>query len=458
MANTAYGRSLKIDQSRVWDAIPLVTYKDLVPWVDQQKQQPQAKIITPERIHFWEQTSGSTGASKCIPYTSSLIASFTAMFCVWLDDLIQHGPPFSTGKTYLCISPQIGTGLGGTDDTAFLDGFWHALLDRFIIRTAKQFETTEQFRWALATALSQAEDLEILSLWSPSFLTVQLEFIQSQAKQLQTILKNKMSTQRLKLFNEPIIPWTELWPELKLISCWDRMHAADQASTLQRYFPGVFIQGKGLLATEGPITIPLISAQGFVPMLNQVVLEFLDSHQNIKTIAELDKNTTYEVILSQSGGLCRYQIGDRVQVSHWYKNTPCLEFVGRGSLVSDLVGEKLTESFVSQLLSQLQFSQASFCCLVPVETHPPHYCLCLDQSSESITEIMSKLEAALQTNVHYRHARSLGQLDSVDALIHPQIIELFQCHGRMGDRKLPLLQTKSIKPEKFSLYSARHSN
>ncbi len=445
LVRTAYGQSL-LGPSRelAWERIPVVTYEDLAPWIEQQQLRPRAKVITPERIHFWEQTSGSSGAAKSIPYTTSLIASFSAMFCVWLDDLIRHGPPFTTGKSYLCISPQIGTGMAGTDDTAFLNWYWQALLNRFIVRTAKWYPTAEHFRWALARALIQAEDLEVFSLWSPSFLMVQLGYIQDNAPQLIAALNHRISRQRLNLLAEPEIPWTQLWPELKLISCWDRMHAADQAAHLQRSFPNVFIQGKGLLATEGPMTIPLIPAQGFVPMVNQVVLEFLDQRGNLIGIDELEANKTYELILSQKGGLCRYRIGDRVQVGHWYKNTPCLNFVGRGDHVSDLVGEKLTESFVATVLRDLGLVQCGFCCLVPVSTSPPHYCLVVERCNGPLDSLASQLEAALQAAVHYRHARVLGQLDSVRVAINPRIIEQLLHRGRMGDRKLSLLCTQPM--------------
>src|SRR5260370_15408804 len=47
------------------------------------------------------------------------------------------------------------------------------------------------------------------------------------------------------------------WPLLDTISCWTSASAAPFARRLQSLFPGVQIPGKGLLATEGVITIPL---------------------------------------------------------------------------------------------------------------------------------------------------------------------------------------------------------
>lgn len=63
------------------------------------------------------------------------------------------------------------------------------------------------------------------------------------------------------------------------------------------------MQGKGLLATEAPMTIPLIPVKGFVPLLNQVVFEFLTSEGEICNLRELEVGKTYELVISQLGGL-----------------------------------------------------------------------------------------------------------------------------------------------------------
>jgi len=452
LQKTAYGSKLNLKNLDDWPQIPIVDYDAIEPWITQQRQQPSASILTPEKIHFWECTSGSTGPKKWIPYTTSLLGSFSHMFCIWADDLIRHGPNFSTYKSYLCISPDIGTETKGTDDLAYVTPYLRWLLDRFIVRVPGRFPTVAEFRWTLALALLETADLEIVSLWSPSFLTTQLDFMQAQSQALQTALKNKISSNRRKLLAEPEIPWSQIWPELKLISCWDRQQAADRAQVLQQYFPEVFIQGKGLLATEAPMTIPLLPAAGFVPLVNQVVLEFLDPQGQVRNLTELELGVTYELVISQLGGLSRYKIGDRVEVSHWYFNTPCLNFVGRGDEVSDLVGEKLTIGFVTECLNQLGYLESGFCCLVPVLGDVPHYCLLLEQSPEAPETITQNLEAALQKNFHYHKARQFGQLGRVEVMIHKQIIQCLPGNKRLGDCKYPILGTKPLEPKQLQVF------
>lgn len=192
------------------------------------------------------------------------------------------------------------------------------------------------------------------------------------------------------------------------------------------------------------MTIPLMAAKGFVPLINQVVFEFIAPNGEILDLTKLESDVTYELVISQLGGLCRYRIGDRLQVSHWYQNTPCLEFVGRGEQVSDLVGEKLTEAFIHKLLKDLGFPAWGFCCIAPILTNPPHYCLFLERSPLTPLEISTQLETAFQTSFHYQHARSLGQLGAIQVIIDPQISQRFQGNKRLGDRKYSLLQVKPI--------------
>ncbi|MGK7940317.1 MAG: GH3 auxin-responsive promoter family protein [Crocosphaera sp.] len=446
---TAYGSKLNIKKLEDWQNIPIVNYDELEPWIKQQQKQPSASILTPEKINFWEYTSGSTGAKKAIPYTPSLLGSFSHLFCLWAYDLIRYGPSFSTGKTYICISPEISQHSQGIDDSAYISPYLRWFLNRFLLRIQGRFSTVEAFRWYLACELLKTPDLEIFSLWSPSFLTTQLDFIQTNQKQLHTHLKHCLGFTRSQLLLETKIPWQQLWPELKLISCWDRQYAADSVQTLKQYFPEVFIQGKGLLATEAPMTLPLLLTDGFVPLLNQVVFEFLGPQNRIHSLTELELGVTYELIISQLGGLCRYRIGDRIQVSHWYSQTPCLTFMGRGEQVSDLVGEKLSLEFVRHCLHQLGYLQWGFCCLVPVTGQPPYYCLLLEQAYHDSEAIAQQLEHTLQANFHYHKARQFKQLGKLQVIIDKQVTQCLPKQQRLGDCKYPVLVTKPLTPEQL---------
>jgi hypothetical protein len=219
---------------------------------------------------------------------------------------------------------------------------------------------------------------------------------------------------------------------------------------LESCFPGVLVQGKGLLATEAPMTIPMIGVKGGVPLVTETYFEFLDSSGSLLTIDQLREGERYEIVISQRGGLVRYRMGDEIEVVDRIHDTPTLRFVGRNNRTSDLVGEKLNESFVRDLIESLPVSDCSFRSLFAVRHPKDGYTLLLDKSIESLDDVEQKLENGLQQAYHYRHARALGQLaparvavvKDVEAILSHQVISQGKTLGDMKQNYLLLSDEK----------------
>ncbi|MCU0541773.1 MAG: GH3 auxin-responsive promoter family protein [Oscillatoriaceae cyanobacterium Prado104] len=463
LIQSEYGKSLGISSAADWQRVPIVDYDRIEHLIlaDRTSQKYQSSL-TPERILFYEKTSGSSGAVKWIPYTPALRKSFNQMFCVWAHDLIQNGPKFSTGKIYACISPQLElpdsapeNSLTLANDLDYLDGWLRWLLRPWLVMPEKldRLQDINCFKQQLCLALLQAENLETISIWSPSFLEINLKYIQNNRFFLQEKLLGKISNKRATMLKEPQIPWSEIWSDLKLISCWDAANSADGTQGLRSRFPDVLVQGKGLLATEAPMTIPLLKAGGCVPVLDEVFFEFEDGKGNLHELHELSSGEDYQIILSQKGGLYRYRIGDRVRAAGIYRQTSCLEFLGRHEATSDLVGEKLHESFVRQILECLKWQGTCFKTLVPI-AHPPHYILLLDRAEETPEILAQHIDCALSRSTHYRRARLLEQLAPLEVFISPQIPE-FLALSRIrsgsiwGGIKHPILATYPMNAAAF---------
>ncbi|MGL5080371.1 MAG: GH3 family domain-containing protein [Microcoleaceae cyanobacterium] len=454
LIQTEYGKFYNINGVEDWHRLPIVDYPEIESWIHRQ-QNSHAHLITPHPILFYETTSGSTGSNKLIPYTPALKSSFNRMFCIWAYDLIKNGPKFSTGQVYMCISPTFaregdskikGFEKNLKDDSEYLNWGLKLVLKPFLVALngLGSARNAMEFKHQLAINLILAQRLEIISIWSPSFLITILNYIQENREILCQKLQTRLSLKRVQILSSQRIDWEKLWPHLKLISCWNSAMAADSAKHLNSYFPTVMVQGKGLLATEAPLTIPLIAAQGYIPVLQEVFFEFEDSQGQIYHLDQIQTGKVYSMIVSQKGGLYRYRIGDRVSVSHFYQHTPCLEFLGRTQTTTDLVGEKLHCDFVAAVLASLSLQAATFKTLIPVRQPMPHYLLLLDQTSQSVEEIAQQLDQALMQSYHYRYARQLGQLAPVTVQVSSQIPEILATQRltsgtRWGDVKFPLL-------------------
>jgi hypothetical protein len=317
-----------------------------------------------------------------------------------------------------------------------LNPWMRGLLKRFFVvpPAIKRLSDADDFKHALAVLLLAEARLEALSIWNPSLLEVLLDFIEAHHAALLDDLQQgsirrdgfthkfkRASHERLALLDEQPIDWARIWPHLKLISCWTDANARAAARQIAKRFPSVFIQGKGLLATEAPMTLPLIAARGCVPMVGEVFYEFIDDSGRLSRLHELEAGREYEIIVTPRGGFARYRIGDRVRVTHFYQSTPCLEFIGRSDGVCDLVGEKLIESFVQSRLSQLVDSSSRFQTLLPVMAArgPSHYVLVMDELAGDVNGFAKKLDEAFCEAHHYQLARRLGQLAPLRVCVAP---------------------------------------
>jgi hypothetical protein len=202
-----------------------------------------------------------------------------------------------------------------------------------------------------------------------------------------------------------------VWPRLELISCWTSAASAAVKSEIQRAFPGVAVQGKGLLATEGVVSIPIERYKGCVAAVTSHFLEFLDLGSGAcRLLSELERGAEYSVVLTTGGGFWRYQLGDRVRVTGFAGRTPILEFIGKDDCVSDLCGEKLNAIFVAQVLEEFECCRsAAFAMVAPCDRGIPGYILFLE-SGHCETELASRLDEKMRANPHYAYCRRLGQL------------------------------------------------
>lgn len=120
---------------------------------------------------------------------------------------------------------------------------------------------------------------------------------------------------------------------------------------LRSAFPDVWFQGKGLTATEGPMTIPWISSKGSLPLLNHTYFDFVDQSRNKQLLHQLLEGEEYEILPRFPNIENQYDIGDKVLCTGHYHKTPTLEFIGRKGDTSDMVGEKLSGNLLREIFA-----------------------------------------------------------------------------------------------------------
>jgi hypothetical protein len=402
------------------------------------------QVLTHEPVSLFEPTSGSASAAKWIPYTASLRSEFQRGIRAWVADMFLHTPDLLHGPAYWSVSPVTYSGqvtpsgipVGFADDSEYLGGWQRKLVQSVMavpasVRKLRDTEASwhmEAFWYATLLHLVRRQDLRFVSVWNPSFLTLLTDRLAEHAGRLahdEPALKPALRA------TTPEVRHALLWPRLRTISCWTDGNSAPAARKLAALFPQAQIRGKGLIATEGFVSLPWEACNAAVLAVRSHFLEFLPVDSNDEPDAaqpqlahELEPGRYYSVVLTTGGGLYRYHLGDFVEVVGHERQCPLVRFAGRRQ-IADWCGEKLHEAHAARSLAAafagcgVTPSFAMLAC--DTAGAAPNYVLYVDGAvpQDQLCMVAAAVESGLDENFHYRYARRLGQLGPLRVFAAP---------------------------------------
>ena len=206
----------------------------------------------------------------------------------WIVDLFRQFPGAARGRAYWSITPNTPPPLiesavpvgFESDDAAHLGGLRAWLAGRVMAVGPDMARIADGGAFWAATLdrLLRRRDLALVSVWHPSFFESFLDRLDGRDTR-------------------------EVWPRLALVSAWADAAAVGPAARLRERLPGVAFQAKGLLATEGCVTIPF--AGRHLPALRSHLIEFETAPGDARLDHELRDGSEYDVILTTGGGLWR---------------------------------------------------------------------------------------------------------------------------------------------------------
>jgi hypothetical protein len=217
----------------------------------------------------------------------------------------------------------------------------------------------------------------------------------------------------------------DCWPALKLLAVWTGGSAGAYLPGMRTWYGDVPIRDHGLSASEGRMTIPMADNRpDGVLDVGTHFFEFVPEAEHgssdppVLQAHELEEGRSYYILLTTSAGLYRYDIHDVVRCTGFCGRTPLLEFLHKGSQVSSVTGEKISESqvvaAVGGALSALDLCLSNYT-VAPVWGDPPGYRLLVEAmelpSPETGERLATQADAALQLqNVEYGEKRRTGRL------------------------------------------------
>lgn len=458
--NSEYGKSYGFDRIRTardyQQRVPIVTYADLEPWIARIIR-GDTGVLTCEPVRRFFATSGSTGAAKTIPVTSSLIADKARAFGVYWGLLFAGHPEAERGRVVGNFSDSgepatVACGLPVTSEGAYWNAVSAATQRRGrspVPRSVTSIADTDSRYYAVARILLE-EDVSLLMALNPSTLLLLFRKLNAFAGDLirdveRGGLKDDLQVSAevrqhvasrytgnparadqlrgLMRSTDPALAAQEIWPALRLVVSWRSPMQQPYLRLLQPHLGSLPQRDYLLMASEGVIAIPVEDhASGGVLATPFHFFEFIpeedlaSSSPRALLAGELEVGRSYVVLLSTSGGLYRYNIGDVVRVTGMKERTPVVEFLHRAGSTCSLTGEKLTEEQVVEAMnaavSPLGLVVEDFT-LHPALDGFPHYVLVVELAAPApaLRELAGAFDRALgERNIEYRAKRRSERL------------------------------------------------
>ena len=541
--------------------IPVVNYEDIKEFVEKEKV-GKSNVLLSDKIKLFELTSGSTSDVKYIPYTEKFLKSYMNGVFAWIYNLYQNNKRLFFGSSYWSVSPILkretvtsgGIRVGIEDDTSYFDKVSAFFLNKLftVPKEIKNIQNMEDFLLITAVFLLLSENLTMISVWSPSFLMILLDFIEKNHKVIcqivksedlgteffadknlgnkkyfqiiqkkyrklwkknrskflinyfekyeKNILSKNDKTQNLEITEknneneimaenknletksgnkivENFVDYSVIWEKLSLVSCWADSDSYEIFIKLKEKLNpnkkniNLKFQGKGLMSTECIVSFPLENVKnGSVAAYNSFFYEFIQvsddklENRSPKLLDELELGERYCVVVTTNAGLYRYNTNDIVEVTGFYHKIPIVKFVGRINNFSDIVGEKLKNSFVEkQVLTTLEENniKGEFLLFAPVrnEIGEIFYTLFLEIKKDgrkfNWKQIENEMNSSLCKAFHYEYAYKLGQLRKVRVfLIEKEGLKTYTAEKskkqKIGDIKYRLLDKNFGWENKFA--------
>ena len=541
--------------------IPVVNYEGIKEFVEKEKS-GENNVLLSDKIKLFELTSGSTSDVKYIPYTEKFLKSYMNGVFAWIYNLYQNNKRLFLGSSYWSVSPILkreavtsgGIRVGIEDDTSYFDKVSAFFLNKLftVPKEIKNIQNMEDFLLITAVFLLLSENLAMISVWSPSFLMILLDFIEKNHKVICQIVKSEdlgteffadKNLENKKYFQiiqkkyrklwkknrskflinyfekyeknilskndkiqnleiteknneneiiaenknletksgnkivENFVDYSVIWEKLSLVSCWADSDSYEIFIKLKEKLNpnkknmNLKFQGKGLMSTECIVSFPLENVKnGSVAAYNSFFYEFIQvsddelENRSPKLLDELELGERYCVVVTTNAGLYRYNTNDIVEITGFYHKIPIVKFIGRINNFSDIVGEKLKNSFVEkQVLTTLEENniKGKFLLFAPVrnETEEIFYTLFLEIKKDgrkfNWKQIENEMNSSLCKAFHYEYAYKLGQLGKVRVfLIEKDGLKTYTAEKskkqKIGDIKYRLLDKNFGWENKFA--------
>lgn len=464
---TAFGRDHGFRQIRTVEdyrrQVPISRYEHIEPYIERVKRGDVEALFHRQKVLMFALTSGTSSARKFIPITERFLQGHRRVWTAWgLQVFIEHPQLFPLGKlTFVSDDDEFRTPSG--IPCGSISGL-SAKMQHWLVRgsyvlppeSAKIHDA--ETKYYLAWRLGVQREIGMWVSPNPSTHLSLARFGEQHAEKIirdvsdGTLSSDHPLPEALRKSIHPqfkanpnrarelaaIVERTgtfrpkDVWPTLGLIGCWMGGSMGAYLRSFPDYFGAAVPRDIGLIASEARMTVTKNdnTPSGILEITSNfyefVPVDEIDSPQpTVLEAQELVEGGDYYILLTTNSGLYRYNIFDVVRCVGWHERTPMLAFLNKGSGISNLTGEKLTEfqvaSSVAAAITHLQIQLTSYS-LAPVwRDDTPYYGLFVEAPDVAHSALRVDLAAAVDrqlqaSNIEYAAKRESKRLGPV--LVH----------------------------------------
>lgn len=461
-ANCQFGREHHFSKLHCYedyiDNVPIQTYETLQPYIAMHEN-ARAGVIASKPI-MYAQTSGTSGTPKRIPITPDTLAQLNANQGLFSYIQYEQVPTAFSGKLLgimgAAVEGRTQSGLPyGAVSGMMYQSMPKLLKSKFVLPECVFDITDYELKYLLIARLAMAEkSITYMNSANPSTF-VHLEKV---IQQHQESLINDISTggfslsdklpeavlQRVasKLCAKPQraielqdsvhacrkLTFAQIWPHLQLLATWNSGSCGVALKKITCHLPEqTKVMDLGYISSEFRGTVPVgIDDPYGLPLLNDHFYEFVECEKwergEIDQVDFLMINACvpgkgYYVFVTTRSGLYRYQMNDILHAGDRVNNTVRLIFCQKGKGITNITGEKLSETQVLAAIKCLEnkgYNIQFF--LMQADEQQATYVLYLEMSDVigKKQDLETNIDAMLASqNIEYKSKRESGRLGMV---------------------------------------------
>ena len=353
-ADSDFGRRCSIAAVRSIEdfrrAVPITTYADYEPFIDRVRHGDSGAMFGPgQKLHMFAMTSGTAGRPKYIPVTGHFLREYRRGWMTWgIQAFLDHSEAFESRILQLVSPMDDETAPCGLPCGAMSGLTAHVqrkgARNIYVIppAVARLKNTAQKYYVALLLAL-RCPRLIILSANPSTLLGLARALDEDKESLLRDLRDSRVSdsldlppdirreiqrrlrpaSRRVAELERHVVADGALLPraawQIPFLGCWKGGTLSLYLREFPRYFGGAVVRDIGLIASEGRMTVPLgDEGSAGVLDLESNFFEFVPARDGRRADDrallphELEVGGEYFLLITNSAGLYRYDIGDVV--------------------------------------------------------------------------------------------------------------------------------------------------